>query len=334
MELAPSVRILEFSRDPLFGAVYPDSTDWVSTGRPLEPAGRQTNHANTPRIPWPLAIARAILARYDLIVFPAIRLRTPGDRKNRGKRRLRQAIMAVSRSRLTAWTVRHLLHLGRVDHIIRDVGDFPEIEEVTSRLFPNAHLYLKREVLVSDLGHRLNGGPLVMYTPMPFDFSAYEGPSVAKTTDVFFAARDAGEYRRQARSVLVALRAEGIVVDIPDERVSFEEYLERIRRARLVVSPRGQGEHCYRHYEALLLGAVPVINHPDKPIYYELEDGVTALFYEPDSDDLASVIRDALASPERLEAIAKAGATLVRTRHGKDAICSDVVGSMPERPKR
>ena len=324
MPVVPT-RILEFSRDPLFGAVYPDRTDWVPTGTPLEPVGRATAHAGVRRRRILPALVQALGRRYDLIVLPAIRISTPGDRLHRAKRISRRALIAISGSRMVAQLVTLLFGLDSITHVLRDVGDFPEIEEVSTGLFPHAQLYLKREVLESDLGTRASGGPIVSYVPMPFEINGYRLEPAAKTTDVFFAARDRGDYRRQAREALQALAAEGVVVDIPQERLAFEDYLARMSRARLVVSPRGQGEHCYRHYEALLVGAVPVINYPDKPIYYELEDGVTALFYDPNGNGLREVVLGALADPDRLDRIAAAGSQLVETRHSKNVICQQIL---------
>ncbi len=271
------------------------------------------------------ALVRALGRRYDLIVLPAIRLSTPGDRRHRAKRISRRALIAISGSRMVAKLVTLLFGLDSIPHVLRDVGDFPEIEEASTALFPHARLYLKREVLESDLGTTASGGPIVSYVPMPFEVEGYRLEPAAKTTDVFFAARDRGDYRRQARQVLQSLAAEGVVVDIPQERLAFEEYLARMGRARLVVSPRGQGEHCYRHYEALLVGAVPVINNPDKPIYYELEDGVTALFYDPQGDGLREVVQGALADLDRLGRIAAAGSQLVESSHSKDVICQQIL---------
>jgi hypothetical protein len=322
------LRILELARDPLFASTHPAQADWVPTGRPLEPPGRATGHADVARTTWPTAFRRAMAGRYDLVVLPAVRLRVPGDRRNRVKAFLRRLLIRVSTSGAATAALQRLLRLEATPHVLRDVGDFPEIEEASTGLFPKARLYLKREVLEQDLGTTVGRAAEVVYTPMPFDLEAYPSPSGLKETDVFFAARLNSDHRRRARRVLDGLADAGVVVDCPEERLSFEVYLQRMAAARLVVSPRGQGEHCYRHYEALLMGAVPVINRPDKPVHYALEHGITALFHDASDDALRATILEALEDHENLERMAGAGAELVRTTHAKQVICSDVLARL------
>jgi hypothetical protein len=49
------------------------------------------------------------------------------------------------------------------------------------------------------------------------------------------------------------------------------EYYENIRRARYLISPIGDRDDCYRHYEAIGLGAVPISNVGDyyRPIFQD-----------------------------------------------------------------
>jgi hypothetical protein len=43
------------------------------------------------------------------------------------------------------------------------------------------------------------------------------------------------------------------------ERVSTREYLESIATYQFVISPSGHGPDCYRHWEAMYLGAIPIV---------------------------------------------------------------------------
>ena len=54
--------------------------------------------------------------------------------------------------------------------------------------------------------------------------------------------------------------------------MTFDEYLEAMRRAVYVASPAGMGQDCYRHYEALLCGAVPLLEY--SPLAVELLSGL------------------------------------------------------------
>lgn len=42
------------------------------------------------------------------------------------------------------------------------------------------------------------------------------------------------------------------------ERVDMETYLEQLASSRFIFSPNGDRPECYRHYEALGLGAIPI----------------------------------------------------------------------------
>lgn len=42
---------------------------------------------------------------------------------------------------------------------------------------------------------------------------------------------------------------------------SHQEYLEAMAQSKFVLSPRGAGEDCYRTWEAMLMGAIPIVKH-------------------------------------------------------------------------
>lgn len=314
-------RILEISRDPLFKAVYPDRTSWVQTGRPLEPYGRHAGHPDVDRVRLAGALAGLVRRQYDFVVFPALRPWGPGDAKQPMRARLRRVLVRLTQYQATARMAEAAFGLDGLTYIIRDVSDIPDIDDPGLSMLPKAAVYSKREVLETDLAPG-QGRPLVVYTPMPFELRLYDGyAGTDKTVDVFYAARPNSELRAQALDVVRHLGRKGLRVDVPEGRVGFEDYLRRLARARLVVSPRGNGEHCWRHYEALLVGAVPVINEPLRPVHYELRHNDTAIFYEPSAEMLHARIVDALEDEGRLEAIARRGRELVRSTHGKPEVC-------------
>jgi hypothetical protein len=51
----------------------------------------------------------------------------------------------------------------------------------------------------------------------------------------------------------------GVTVD--ESRIPYKKYLERILDHKYVISPEGSGVDCYRHWESLFLGRVPIIKH-------------------------------------------------------------------------
>ena len=46
---------------------------------------------------------------------------------------------------------------------------------------------------------------------------------------------------------------------VTDERIPFDNYLEEMAQCKFVLSPRGAGPDCYRTWEALLVGSIPIV---------------------------------------------------------------------------
>lgn len=60
-------------------------------------------------------------------------------------------------------------------------------------------------------------------------------------------------------------------------RKSFESYLTDMKRAKFVLSPRGKGIDCHRTWEAMLMGAIPIV--PSTTIN-ELYEGLPVLIVD------------------------------------------------------
>jgi hypothetical protein len=55
------------------------------------------------------------------------------------------------------------------------------------------------------------------------------------------------------------------------ERKSFQGYIQDLKRSHFVVSPPGHGLDCYRHWESMLMGAIPIIKHSNlDPLFEDL----------------------------------------------------------------
>ena len=118
----------------------------------------------------------------------------------------------------------------------------------------------------------------------------------------------------------MALRDQGISVDIPDAPLPREEFYRRCAAAWLVWSPEGYGWDCFRHYEAPACGSVPVINLPTIRRHQPLIDGEHALFYEPEPGGLTKAALAALADKPGLTRIAELGREHVLAHHTPTAI--------------
>ena len=53
------------------------------------------------------------------------------------------------------------------------------------------------------------------------------------------------------------------------ERITQEAYLKNLSNSMFVISPEGNGLDCYRHWEAMIAGAIPVIKHSPLDILFE-----------------------------------------------------------------
>jgi glycosyltransferase involved in cell wall biosynthesis len=148
-----------------------------------------------------------------------------------------------------------------------------------------------------------------------------------KTVDVFFAGQidPSSTVRGDGLAQLQALAAEGYVIDVVGDRLPYEEFARRMARAWLVWSPEGFGWQCFRHFEAPLAGSVPLINQPRILRDHPLEEGVHALYYAPDGEDLRRAVVSALADKERLARMAEAARAHVVAHHTFEALCARVI---------
>jgi hypothetical protein len=152
--------------------------------------------------------------------------------------------------------------------------------------------------------------------PSPFPFSE-TGGTPEKRADIFFA----GEFTANSTARFVglkelhALEKEGYVIDLPTERLDRAEYMRRMSAAWLAWSPAGFVWDCYRHYEAPLVGSVPLMNYPSTTRHRPLLDGQHCVLYRIEPGGLREAARKALADKPRLREMATMAAEHVRKYH-------------------
>jgi glycosyltransferase involved in cell wall biosynthesis len=152
-------------------------------------------------------------------------------------------------------------------------------------------------------------------------------PAAEKKVDVFFAGRVEGSSTVRERGLreLLALRAEGLVIDVPEQPLAMDEYLARCARAWLVWSPAGYGWQCFRMCEAALCGSVPLVNYPTIEQHYPLLEGEQAIYYDVEPGGLTRAVRRALADRDRLMTLAAAAREHVLKWHTPTAIARYIV---------
>jgi hypothetical protein len=304
----PPMRIVEISRAGFFKALTPETTRWLRWGSALT--------ADEPN--QPAASAFGLLARfdYDLIVLPAIH---PGHRYDQSW--LKLAAKSVLDSASRSATCSRLLNrfIGDARHIIVDLRDERELCDATLRLFPRACRYFKREL---DFDHpadpiiepKLRPLPLFLpderYAPLPHE----------KDIDIFFSGALTNEIRVQAVKAASALAARGLRVVVLSNPLPYSDFMASLARSWLVLSPEGFGWDCYRHYEACLAGAVPVINRPRyrRPLY--LQEGVHCFYYDVFREALEDRLLSFITDKARLQQMAEDGRKHVLANHTRSAV--------------
>jgi hypothetical protein len=79
--------------------------------------------------------------------------------------------------------------------------------------------------------------------------------AVSSTTDV--SRRGGEEINREM--ILESLEKHGI----RNTEMSSSDYFEELPKHQFVISPEGNGIDCHRHYEALMAGCVPIVEHSE-----------------------------------------------------------------------
>ena len=243
----------------------------------------------------------------------------------------------------------HLLRLPmRAPLAVIDTEDVPYITRADLHLLARCRFYFKRELPpdrwrlftrtaharlpTPRFRHRSRLRPLLdklrpISLGLPTSWTGGPQTAMEKTADIFFAGNVEGTsaIRKAGMAELLALRERGIRIDIPDRRLPQQEFYRRCAQAWITWSPEGLGWDCFRHYEALGCGSVPLINHPTIERHQPLIDGVHALYYAPEPGGLAVAIEHALADKERLRTIARDGKAHVLTHHTITALARYVV---------
>lgn len=194
-----------------------------------------------------------------------------------------------------------------------DQHDDLTIHPVNEPLLEACDLYLKRELAIDrwrsleslhgsrlripSLGYRMQAphGRLVRkLAPISLGLGEQEPEALrlgdalqspvasAKTHDIFYAGAD--EHRPLRESIREQLHAAGgrVSVNSPRERMDYGDFARAIHSAWLCISPAGLGWDCYRHYEAGLFGAVPVLSRADIMPYQPFVHGSDAIYYDPE----------------------------------------------------
>ncbi len=154
-----------------------------------------------------------------------------------------------------------------------------------------------------------------------------DAPFPEKTHDLFFSGAVEGNSTVRAAGLaeLERLRALGVTIDQPTERLPYGAFMERMSHSWLAWSPEGMGWDCYRHYEAPLVQAVPVMNNPTIERYAPLLAGQHGVYYDIEPGGLERAVLAALADKDKLRSMALAARDHVLAHHTVKAHCDHIL---------
>ena len=145
-----------------------------------------------------------------------------------------------------------------------------------------------------------SANPAVRYLPMWIDNEFFDlEPPKERAIDVFFAGSLANQERRSAVEAVEVLREEGYNIEVIEGRISFSEYVERLRCSKIVLSPPGANWHCFRHYEVIAAGAEVMLKDPGKTSTDIVADE-HGHFYQKE-EDLTHICREILEGKRKLK---------------------------------
>ena len=228
-------------------------------------------------------IKNILLRKYDYIILPEIFLLRIGWQNPKSiKHRIARAIYRLSYSALFTACMRRLIRFFLRNKTIFFIGRFEQsgMHRQLFQYFPKVKLYRttsRSEIQVFD---NLTAQPINWW----MNISQYPKhdlePTTAKIHDVFFVGATAIKERKKVKVFQEESLDRNIKFYRPTERLSFDDFTKTLSRSKIAWSPGGTSWQCWRHYEALYYGAIPLINLPHSSIYNTLKHGETALFYE------------------------------------------------------
>jgi hypothetical protein len=331
------LRILEVGAHEFFSMAVPEQTDLLWTGTKPDEYLRFAL--------CPIKLIRAIMrlrrGEYDLLVVHATQYAPWHPRSFLTALRSWHVLSSLGLFAIFAWRVIHWFHKVPIAAI--DFSDSCLIGKHNHFLLKSARAFFKRE-LPSDHwlvfcqsgypnfpGRRRRNDKRFIAMVGKLRPISYGAPSIdkgrlpyrniytksEKTADVFFAGGVAGNstVRGAGLAEIEALKREGYVIDMPAKPMRQPEFFKRMSRAWLAWSPAGLGWDCGRHYEAPLVGTVPVMSHPTILRDTPLRDGEHCVLYTAEPGELSHAVRTALADKSRLRDMAKAGGIHVASHH-------------------
>lgn len=343
------MRILEIGEGPYVSSYAPAITDFYSVHKAATPETRLTFRQ--------IFILRKRLKAgfYDLVVYHIrAKVSAPWHRHHAFLRIASEIVVwsLVSFHKI-GWHYFHYALSGTTAPlVIIDTQDAPRINKTESFWLERCRFWFMRELppnhmnlflnmdrrcgdVVNIQRHKRLKRNFAKLRPFSLGFDPGDPPPSEKVEahgrihDVFYAgANHTTTVRQQGLEELKALRAAGLRVFIPESRLSKPDFFRACAQSWLVWSPEGQGWDCHRHYEALMLYSVPLINLPTIERVWPLVSGEHCLYYRPEAGGLTEAIESALKDREALLRIAEQGRAYILQHHTRTQLVRHILSSV------
>ena len=141
-------------------------------------------------------------------------------------------------------------------------------------------------------------------------------PPGQKKWDLFFAGNleekgFRGRLLEECRAYATDRRLKFLLAD----RMDYPNYLRALSESRLALSPPGMGWDCWRHYESMAAGSVPLMPYPTVLQYQPAIDGEHSFYFAPEPGGLTRALDRAFSLQAQLPNMAAAGRELVLQHH-------------------
>jgi len=218
--------------------------------------------------------------KYDIIFLPSVNIGAALRMSNGIKRKI---LLVLHYSQNSAFARSMIARVG--GFLFRGVNVGYLDRNYHSSLFEGLSHFFGKGVVFKTHHTDLLKAPLgfeLAYLPMwiqPCDAFGKVLQLEERPIDLFFAGSLTSGERKKIAPLRYLATERGLNVYWPSERISYEEYREVLSKSKVCLSPEGAGWHCFRHYEALSAGAVPLINFKDE-VVTDLENGKNCLIYD------------------------------------------------------
>ena len=291
--------------------------DFISTGSSFT-SGTPAQRRSANNIAFWTVLWRTLSGYYDWLLLPAIDLNWQWDKES-GKKTKRKIIRFLLTSKLLRSLVR-LIWPSKTRVAILDRYDTSELFLEVPRFF-RAILYFKGHYVPNETPPE----PGMKYERLPWwvfpENYKSSMPIVKRGYDLFFAMTMSSEIREEALEMARDFSRQGLKVFMPPLPISFEQYIAALENSRFVLAPEGTGYCCFRHYEAMLSGAIPIVNENTRGYDLDLIDGENCVFYQRgNSADLLKRLQKLLADPVALEAFSQRARALALANNTRNAV--------------